>query len=756
MTRRTRRVAVLALVACAALVVTAAATGGAGPAFHAVAAVVCATAATAVHLRLRGRPVREMRSWRWFARAIAALALGYAVETVLGLLEPVGRWGGPGEIVGTAVACGCVYLGVQHWNRYGAQDWDQGERLLGLGGLVGAATVLMYVTFRTGGELLAPAAWSAALVASAAAPTLLVLSLVAVMTLSGLGRDWRAWSLLVLLVSLAVLAVLRYVEVAVHGGTGTVPEVAGVVVWVVVAGTTVAAVESSVVRNVPAQASPRASSIASLAIVVAGVGMVVADVVAPSGHRVVPVAAALSALLGSMRLMRVVTDLSELTSARHEARTDGLTGVPNRFAFMEHLADARRRPRGVGVLLVDLDEFKGINDGLGHAVGDELMRAVASRVAVETAGAATLARLGGDEFALVVDDPDQAERVAQVVLDAIREPFVVAGHPVRIDASIGVASTRHGVSTSLRLLHDADAAMYAAKRDGGGIQVYDARTAASTARRLDLLSDLRSMLATTAEPDAAEVGELVVHFQPQVACDDGRVVGAEALVRWDHPRHGLLPPADFLPLVEEYRMVRRLTSVVLRQAVTAARQWDAWGWTLPVSVNLSASCLADETLPREVAQVLEEVGLPPARLVLEVTESAIMREPVRAVTSLQRLRDRGVRVSIDDYGTGHSSLSYLARLPAHELKLDGSFTAQLLHDERTVTIVAATIELAHRLGIRVTAERVEDDATTALLCELGCDTTQGFVHSRPLPVPDLRDWLSACPAAPRVAPAGGV
>jgi diguanylate cyclase (GGDEF)-like protein len=751
-TGRPRQAVVVAAVACASLVATGVATGP-SVGFLVLAALVCATAGTVVRARIAVRPVREARSWRWFARALLVLAGGFAGEAVVVGAAPLSRWVGVAEVLGTVAASACTYLAVQYWNRYrGVEwDWDPGERLLGLGGLLGGASLLMYGSYRVIGEVAVPTWRVTVLVLGAAAPGVLALSLASVLVIARLSRDWRAWTLLALVLVAGALGTLRYVDV-VSGAERPAAGTGAVVVWAVIAATTAVASFAPVVRNSQTAPSPRASSIGSLAIVVAGAALVVLDAVAPSGRRSVAVAAALSTLLGSVRLLRVVADLAELTSARREARTDGLTGVANRLAFMEHLEATRVRPRGVGVLLVDLDEFKGINDGLGHAVGDELMRAVADRIAVETAGAALLARLGGDEFALLVEDPEQSLRVAQVVLDAVRAPFVVAGHPVRIDASVGVASTGLGTASSARLLHDADTAMYMAKRAGGGIQVFDARTAAHSAHRLDLLSDLRTVLA--GEGAVREVGELVVHLQPQVACDDERLVGVEALVRWAHPRHGLLRPAQFLPLAEEHRLMPLLTPVVLRRAAAAAQELAAAGWCLPVAVNLSASCLTDDDLPGEVAAALDETGLPAGTLVLEVTESAIMQDPDAAVAALVRLTEQGVRVSIDDYGTGHSSLSYLARLPATELKLDASFVSQLLRDERTVTIVAGTIDLAHRLGIRVTAEGVEDRATAQRLRELACDTAQGFVHSGALPVAELRDWLVRRVAVPAGAGEG--
>jgi EAL domain-containing protein (putative c-di-GMP-specific phosphodiesterase class I) len=274
--------------------------------------------------------------------------------------------------------------------------------------------------------------------------------------------------------------------------------------------------------------------------------------------------------------------------------------------------------------------------------------------------------------------------------------------------------------------------MYAAKRSGTGLAVYDPSRHADSSGHLALVEELRTALST---------GQLVLHHQPQVDVSTGRTVGVEALVRWAHPVRGLLAPAQFLPHAEVHGLMGAVTEEVLRQAVAQAADWRHRGLDLRISVNLSASNLLDTDLPRRVADLLRGAGVPPEQLVLEVTENVLIGDPERSLAVVGRLADLGVTVSIDDFGTGYSSLSYLRDLPVGELKLDRSFTVDLLTDPRTEAIVASTIALAHRLGLRVVAEGVEHAATLAHLAELGCDESQGYLHSAPVPAEGLEDWL---------------
>jgi diguanylate cyclase (GGDEF)-like protein len=721
MNGRTRRTVAVGGSAWFALLVVALLVGP-HAAFFLLAALTTGAAAVVVRRRVAARPFRELRAWRWFTPVGGVLAAGFAVEALIELLHPRLPLTGLGLALGTIAACVLLYEATQYWNRYGLGDWDPGEWMAGIAGLVGATSLTVYLTYRV-----LPAApdlgppWRVAVeVLLVSALVVMALTAMVMLLTAHLLADWRSWTLVGLLVALAGLGVARYLLLVTGHRAGGALTVAGVLVWVLLALLIGVASAAPRVRNTASFVSSRASTVGALVVVVGGGTLIVLDALAPSGQRAVPVLAALCTLIGCLRLLRVATDLADLASARTEARTDGLTGIPNRRALLEHLDEMLVSTDRAALLMIDLDDFKGINDGMGHAAGDELIRVIATRLSAETGAAGLLARLGGDEFAVALHspDPEQARRVADGLLEAVRAPVTIDEYAVRVDASIGVASTRLGAATLHALLRGADAAMYTAKRSGGGVQVYDEAAAAATERRRDVLSDLRTLLVDPGVGGAAgSVGALVLHYQPQVSCTDGAVVGVEALVRWDHPRHGLLGPAAFLDLVEDYRLMPLLTRVVLAQATA-------------------------ELLP-EVGAALARAGLPTDRLVLEVTETAIMQDPAQAVATVVAAAGRGLRISIDDYGTGYSSLSYLDQMPAHELKLDRSFTSRLLEDERTRVIVAGTITLAHRLGLTVTAEGVEDAATEQALRGLGCDRSQGYLHARPLPVAELRPWLAA-------------
>ena len=449
-------------------------------------------------------------------------------------------------------------------------------------------------------------------------------------------------------------------------------------------------------------------------------------------------------LAGLGRIAVTFREVRTFHEVRAQARTDELTGLPNRRALFEAvdrvLATASAR-NPAALLLLDLDGFKEVNDGLGHHAGDELLRQIGPRLSAALRDGDLLARLGGDEFAVLLPevDLDEASRVAARVQELIQRPFTVEGVRLHVGVSIGVATAPVPAATVQELLRCADVAMYAAKSGREGVHVYLPEPDGGTGDRLRTMEELRIALTD---------GQLEVHLQPQVRLADGDVVGAEALVRWQHPTRGLLTPAQLLPAAEQAGLLRPLTDTVLELSLIAvARWWPAR--RVPVSVNLSAVNVTDLDLPGKVAQALARHGVPPASLTLELVEDTLMTDPERGRTVLGELRRLGVRTSIDDYGTGYSSLAYLRGLPADELKLDRSLTSDVAGDRRAAVIVKHTVALAHDLGLDLVAEGVEDVETAGVLADLGCDVIQGYLLARPMPVDDFLTWLDQ-PARPLV------
>ena len=433
----------------------------------------------------------------------------------------------------------------------------------------------------------------------------------------------------------------------------------------------------------------------------------------------------------------------DFAAVLHQSRTDELTGLPNRRALQEACDDlvAAAGPGSPGSLLVlDLDRFKEINDSLGHAAGDQLLRLVAGRLRRALGEGALVGRLGGDEFAAVLPATGAAEALeaGHQVHERLTAPFTVEGMRLHVDASIGVATTT-GSAGRAELLRSADTAMYAAKRERRGVVAATAADAAAAHERLLLLEDLRSALAGE---DAEACGHLEVHLQPQVHLADGSVAGAEALVRWQHPRRGQLAPDAFLPLAAAAGLMGRLADVVLELSLTACARWWSAGDAVPVSVNLCAEDVHATTLPERVEAALARHGLPGRALVLELTEEAFVTDPARARRHLDAVRRLGVRVSLDDYGTGYSSLAQLRDLAVDELKLDRSFTAGVADDVAASAIVRTTVDLAHALGVRLVAEGVEDARSQQALADLGCDVGQGWAVARPMPPAALEGWLA--------------
>jgi len=426
---------------------------------------------------------------------------------------------------------------------------------------------------------------------------------------------------------------------------------------------------------------------------------------------------------------------------QREALHDNLTGLPNREFFRRRaekcLLTSQVSDTKMAIMIFDLDHFKEINDTLGHHVGDQVLREVASRLAATVPADVMVARLGGDEFAAVlphIDDQQEALDLAEVLVERLREPIVVDGVRMGIQASIGIALSPDHADSVPTLLKRADIALYRAKTSRGDIQVYRLEIDRHTIERLSLLGDLHSGI---------EEAQFVLAFQPQVCARTGDVVGVEALSRWMHPRHGLISPDVFIPLAENSGLISALSRWGIESAVASLADWRRHGHDITMAVNVSARLLSDLDLPDFIAGVLGRHEVPASRLVVEVTESTIMADPKRASDVLGRLRDLGVSLAVDDYGTGYSSLSYLRRIAVDELKIDKSFILQMGLDDNSAIIVRSTIELAHSLGLVVTAEGVEDLPTLQTLQKLGCDRLQGFYYSRPLSSLALEAWLNA-------------
>ncbi|MFE5797989.1 putative bifunctional diguanylate cyclase/phosphodiesterase [Streptomyces sp. NPDC056503] len=454
------------------------------------------------------------------------------------------------------------------------------------------------------------------------------------------------------------------------------------------------------------------------------------------------VAAAFPVLLPLFAIPLIALD-STLWIARARAEEqlrDPLTGLPNRQWLLERtwtaLEDAEGEQARSALVLIDLDRFRSVNDTLGHLAGDRLLLQIADRLRLALPRGAEAARLGGDEFAVllpVADSTTSAQRVARHLVAELSSPLDLDGLTLVLEASAGVAVYPDHADDAEGLLRRADVAMYQAKRDRTGVEVYESKRDSNTPDRLGLLGDLRRAL---------DAGEVELHYQPKVRFD-GQVAGLEALVRWVHPERGKVPPDEFIAIAESSGLMPHLTEYVLETALAQVARWRAQGLEVPVAVNVSPRDVHTPGFAGAVAARLARHGVPAGSLQLEITEHVLLEDPQRAADTLNGLTGHGVKMSLDDFGTGYSSLVHLRRLPVSELKIDRSFVARLAVDTEDAEIVRCTVDLAHSLGLLVVAEGVEDDETWERLRDLGCDAVQGWLVSAAMPPAETTAWLLA-------------
>ncbi|HEX8171371.1 MAG TPA: EAL domain-containing protein [Thermoanaerobaculia bacterium] len=438
-------------------------------------------------------------------------------------------------------------------------------------------------------------------------------------------------------------------------------------------------------------------------------------------------------------LRDVTAARQQVTTLRHQAMHDSLTGLPNRtllFDVLERgIAAAGEQRAMLALMLMDLDRFKEVNDTFGHHFGDALLKQVAFRLENQMRDGDIVARLGGDEFAVVlprVYDVATAASAARRILAALEPPFVIEGQVLEVGASIGIALFPDHGDDARTLLRRADVAMYAAKQRQSGYGFHRDDAEVRTPDQLALVVELRG---------AAERNELELHYQPKLHLRSGLVTRAEVLIRWNHPQRGVLGPGSFIPLAERTGLIRPITDWLLETAVRQCRVWQDAGAPIHVAVNISAKSLLDQALPSKVQGALDRWGVDPRFLKIEITESSIMADPAHALAILSMLQSMGVRLSVDDFGTGYSSLTHLRELPIDEIKVDKSFVMNMNANEADAAIVRTVIDLAHNLGKQVCAEGVEDEATWRALVSLGCDLAQGYWIARPMNAADLMQWL---------------
>ena len=446
-----------------------------------------------------------------------------------------------------------------------------------------------------------------------------------------------------------------------------------------------------------------------------------------------PIATLVAVVTTLARRLRLQTQVHQVNVANDEP-----TSLPNRRRFyeiIEQWIDASTTTP-FALVLIDLDRFRAVNDTLGHDVGDKLLRVVAQRLSHSVRDSDVVTRLGGDEFAILLKDvanDEDALNATRKIRRELESPFALDGLKIDIAGSMGITLCPAHGDDATTLLQKADVAMYQAKGTQSRVVVYDRSADANTPERLGMIAELRH---------AIDHDELVLHYQPKAQLEDGTIEGVEALVRWQHPTRGTIPPGLFIPLAEETGLIKPITDWVVDTALRQARAWREQGIALVISVNLSARNLHDPALGSHIAEMMRKWSAAGDWMCLEITESAVMEDPEAAIEGLNGLADMGLELSMDDYGTGYSALNYLKHLPLSEIKIDRSFVANVITDQTDALIISSTIELGHQLGLRVVAEGVETEDDWEGLQLLGCDVAQGYFLGRPMPPHELADWLT--------------
>ena len=688
------------------------------------------TAAVVAALRPLTSPV-DRAVWAWLAAALTARALGFVL--FLGYV----RWQEPVPFPSVADAAWlAMYVlmltGLVQLARRRTRRLSLTLVLDAAVGVLAASALAVSLLYGTVVSLAAPGTPGSVVAVNLAYPVLDLMLLVVFVGLL-LAYEWRpppaAWVLAAGVIGFAVIdGIFVYQSATATFRPGTWLSSASLVVMglVAVAGWLPARAQAVRREPMPNVVLPGFFALGCLALLVYASQQEVPLLGVLLAGAGVLVAIARTGL--SFRLVR------SLAEHRREARTDDLTGLPNRRAFNELLErELARRPedRRLALLVVDLDDFKAVNDSLGHHYGDELLRLAAPRLQQAVRSGDVVARIGGDEFGVLLADADAplAVLVAERLRAGFRRPFRLGARSLVIAPSVGIALVPDDGREPVELLQHADLAMYEAKATRSGHALFDNRLHPAGRRRLETTERLRR---------AIQDGELVVHYQPQVSLHSGAVTGVEALVRWRHPDAGLVPPSGFLQQVESGGLMPLMTAVVLQQAIRQGAEWHAAGVRLTVAVNLSVTNLLDPHFPDQVVDLLAGSGLPRGTLELELTEDLFMADPVRARTAIGRLLDAGVSLIVDDYGTGFSSLGYLRDLrDIRGLKLDRSFVTQMDGDPRAEAIVESTINLAHALGMAVVAEGVESEAVRDRLVAMGCELAQGFLFGAAVPAEEL-------------------